>query len=155
MTEVAEKLRQQIIRDEGRVDHAYQDSMEGKCDHCGQSRGYWTIGVGHLIDDRKRGYLPDFIIDTLLEYDIAKVQRELIAALPWFIELDPPRQAVLVNMGFNLGVAGLLKFAKTLAAIKTGSYHEAAIHMLDSKWARQVGVRAQRLATQMETGRWI
>jgi lysozyme len=58
-------------------------------------------------------------------------------------------------MGFNLGVAGLLKFAKTLAAIKTGSYHEAAIHMLDSKWARQVGVRAQRLATQMETNRWI
>lgn len=140
---IAEKLRAQLVRDEGRVSHAYTDS-----------EGYLTIGVGHLIDQRRGGRLPDFIIDTLLDHDIEQAQRELLAALPWFLSLDPPRQAVLVNMAFNLGTAGLLKFAKTLGAIKTGSYSEAALHMLDSKWARQVGVRAQRLATQMEKGEW-
>lgn len=143
MSEVAEKLRAQIIRDEGKIAHAYQDS-----------RGYWTIGVGHLIDERRGGGLPEFIIDTLLEYDIERVQRQLIAALPWFTEIAPPRQAVLVNMGFQLGVAGLLKFAKALAAMKLGSFGEAAAHMLDSAWARQTPERAHRLATQMEKGTW-
>lgn len=144
MSEVAEKLRAQIIRHEGKVAHAYQDSL-----------GYWTIGVGHLIDERKGGSLPDFIIDTLLEYDIERVRKQLIAALPWFTEITPPRQAVLVNMGFQLGVAGLLKFAKALAAMKLGSFGEAATHMLDSAWARQTPERAHRLATQMEKGTWI
>lgn len=143
MTELSEKLRAQITRDEGKVSHAYQDSL-----------GYWTIGVGHLIDERKGGSLPEFIVDTLLSHDIEKHQRELIAALPWFIELDPVRQAVLVNMAFNLGTVGLLKFANTLRAIRDGSYSGAAMHMLDSAWAQQVGIRAQRLATQMETGVW-
>jgi lysozyme len=143
VSEVSEKLRAQLIRDEKKVAHAYQDPL-----------GYWTIGVGHLIDERRGGTLPEFIIDTLLEYDIAQKTRELIAALPWFIELDPPRQGVLVNMAFNLGTAGLLKFAKALGAMRSGSYAEAALHMLDSPWARQVGARAQRLASQMETGVW-
>lgn len=143
MSELSEKLRAQITRDEGKVSHAYQDSL-----------GYTTIGVGHLIDVRKGGSLPEFIIDTLLSHDIEKHQRELIAALPWFIELDPPRQGVLVNMAFNLGVAGLLKFANTLRSIREGAYSAAAVNMLESKWAQQVGIRAQRLATQMETGAW-
>ena len=138
-----EKLRAQLIRDEGKVAHAYQDSL-----------GYWTIGVGHLIDERRGGSLPEFIIDTLLEHDIEKVVKELIAALPWFIELDPPRQAVLINMAFNLGTAGLMKFGNTLRAVREGAYSAAAMHMLDSAWAKQVGIRAQRLATQMETGIW-
>lgn len=138
-----EKLRAQLIRDEGKVPYAYQDSL-----------GYWTIGVGHLVDKDKGGSLPDFIIDTLLEHDIEKHTKELIAALPWFIQLDPPRQGVLVNMAFNLGTAGLLKFANTLNAVREGSYSLAAQRMLDSKWATQVGPRATRLATQMETGIW-
>jgi lysozyme len=143
MSEVSEKLRAQLIRDEGKVAHAYQDSL-----------GYWTIGVGHLIDERKGGKIPEFIIDTLLEYDIEKHRKELIAALPWFIEVDPVRQAVLVNMAFNLGTAGLLKFANTLRLVREKSYSQAAEHMLDSLWAKQVGPRAHRLAAQMQTGEW-
>lgn len=143
MTEASEKLRAQLIRDEGKVPHAYQDSL-----------GYWTIGVGHLIDEKKGGKLPDFIIDTLLEYDIEKHKKELVAALPWFIEIDPARQAVLINMAFNLGTAGLLKFANTLRCIREKAYQQAAEHMLDSLWAKQVGKRAHRLAAQMETGVW-
>jgi lysozyme len=142
--EVGEKLRSQISRDEGRVSHAYQDSL-----------GYWTIGVGHLIDDRKGGSLPEFIIDVLLSHDIEKVQKELVAALPWFLNLDPPRQAVLTNMAFNLGTAGLLKFNLTLAAVRDGHFSVAATQMLQSKWASQVGPRAHRLASQMETGAWV
>ena len=56
---------------------------------------------------------------------------------------------VLANMAFNLGIHGLLKFVRTLNAIERGNYDEAASHMLASKWAGQVGQRAQRLAAMM------
>jgi lysozyme len=39
-----------------------------------------------------------------------------------------------------------------LAALEQGDYETAAKEMLDSKWARQVGDRANRLAKMMEDG---
>jgi len=55
-------------------------------------------------------------------------------------------------MAFNLGIAGLLKFENTLALIRSGSYAQAAAEMVKSKWAKQVGKRADRLANMMKTG---
>jgi len=141
---VSEKLRTQLARDEGRVAHAYQDSL-----------GFWTIGVGHLIDAHKGGRLPEHIIDALLDHDINEHTQELFARLPWVKDIDPPRQAVLVNMAFNLGVSGLLGFTNTLAFVRSKDYERAADNMLDSKWAKQVGQRADRLAQQMRTGEWV
>lgn len=136
-------LRKLIELHEGRVPHAYQDSL-----------GYWTIGVGHLIDKRKGGKLPDSIIDILLEHDIHEHRKEMLAALPWANQLDEVRQAVLTDMAFNLGVNGLLGFKNTLESVRLGLYHKAAGQMLQSKWATQVGQRANRLAVMMETGKW-
>lgn len=136
-------LREMLSLHEGRVKHAYQDSL-----------GYWTIGVGHLIDKRKGGYLPEPIIDLLLEHDITEHSRQLFTALPWVMELDEVRKSVLVDMAFNLGIAGLLGFKNTLAAVKEGRWEDAARGMLASKWASQVGGRAVRLADMMRTGRW-
>ena len=55
-------------------------------------------------------------------------------------------------MAFNLGVSGLITFKNTLRLISVGHYYEAAEEMLNSKWARQVGYRAEELAEQMRTG---
>lgn len=126
----------ELRRDEGVVAHAYQDSL-----------GYWTIGVGHLIDKRKGGKIPDVIIDMLLRYDIDEKIAELNEKLPWWGFLDEPSQRVIVNMAFNLGVEGLLNFKKFMDALKDGDRNRAASEMLDSKWAEQVGARATRLAT--------
>ena len=57
-------------------------------------------------------------------------------------------------MAFNLGVAGLLKFKKMIAALEKRDYDTAAIEMLDSQWAKQVGQRSQELSRQMRTGKW-
>lgn len=141
--EVQEKLRQQLIRDEDRIEHCYVDS-----------EGYATIGVGHLIDERLGGKLPAHIIDALLDYDIKEHTAALLAALPWVENLDAIRRAALINMAFNLGIPRMLKFVDALGAIRDGHYAQGAAHMLDSKWARQVGLRAHRLATQIETGEW-
>ena len=134
-------LKRDLNHDEDRRASAYQDS-----------EGFWTIGVGHLIDARRGGRLPDEIIDALLDYDVKAVMSDLDRALPWWRSLSDNRQLVLANMAFNLGIGRLLTFKKALAAMQRGDFDTAAAEMLDSKWAGQVGDRAQRLADSMRAG---
>jgi lysozyme len=143
MTDLAKdkELIKELRRDEGVIPHAYQDSL-----------GWWTIGVGRLIDRRKGGRLTDEEIDFLLSNDIKECVNDLNRVLPWFKDLTPVRQRVLVNMRFNLGLQGLLSFKNTLRFIENGQYEQAAGGMLDSKWATQVGQRANRLAEMMRRG---
>jgi lysozyme len=135
-------VRVLISLHEGRVRHAYQDSL-----------GFWTIGVGHLIDERKGGGLPDSIIDALLELDIHEHTNELFASLPWVRDLDPVRQAVLIDMYFNMR-RKLLGFKETLRQFQAGNWDAASAAMLDSVWAKQVGTRALRLSEMTRTGEW-
>lgn len=134
-------MRKVLRTDEGVVEHAYEDS-----------EGYLTIGVGHLIDKRKGGKLSKASIDFILDEDIDLKWEELTRAIPWIVNLNEPRQHVLLNMAFNLGVDGLLEFKDTLRFIGAGEFKQASVAMLDSKWARQVGDRAKRLAKVMEVG---
>jgi lysozyme len=136
-------LKSQLLREEGAESCAYQDSL-----------GYWTIGVGRLIDARKGGGLSNEEIDYLLDNDIKAKTAEVLRALPWVARLSAPRRAVLVNMAFQMGTKGLLAFRRTLGSIEDGQYSEAALEMLDSTWAKQTPARAIRLATQMETDEW-
>lgn len=138
-----DRLRNLIALHEGRVPYAYQDSL-----------GYWTIGIGHLIDRRKGGRLPEEIIDALFSHDLHAHAQPLHTALPWLERLDDVRRAVLIDMAFNLGVAGLLSFRVTLECVRVGAYSEAARNMLRSRWASQVKTRAVRLARMMQTGEW-
>ena len=138
------ELIRQLRGDEGFVRHAYQDHL-----------GYWTIGVGRLIDARKPGSgLRDIEIDFLLNNDVDDRISTLLKVLPWFQDLDDARQGVLVNMAFQMGIQGLLGFTNTLKCVKEGRYKDAANGMLNSKWASQTPNRAKRLAKQMETGAW-
>jgi lysozyme len=132
-------LRKQIERDEGKRNRGY------KC-----PAGYWTIGVGYNVENGPP--LPDAIIDQITDYLIEYFTLELMDALPWVHYLDEVRRNALINMAFNLGIEGLLKFERTLKAIQDGRYDDAASHLLDSKYARQVGDRAKRLAKQLQTG---
>lgn len=144
MGDLIRNLSKQLEQEEGRIKHAYQDHL-----------GYWTIGIGRLIDRRRGGGLSDEEIDFLLANDIAKVEREVLKKLPWAKNLKPARLGVLLAMAFQMGVAGLLGFRNTLKMIEAGEYDKAADGMLNSKWAKQTPARAERLATQMRTGEWV
>lgn len=130
-----------LKRHEGVVDHAYQDSL-----------GYWTIGVGFLIDKKKGGKLYPEEIDFILTNRLDKLVMELDNALPWWSSLSDNRRAVILDMAWNLGVKGLLGFKNTLECVRTGQYDKAAQGMLRSLWARQVKGRAIELAQLMKDG---
>jgi len=113
----------------------------------------WTIGYGHTGPEVHPGldWTPSQC-DGALATDAGKVQLGLDTAMPWWRTLNDPRQDVLVNMAFNLGLHGLLAFSDTLALIKGGQFQRAGLAMLDSTWAKQLPNRSHRLAMQMETG---
>lgn len=138
-----ERLIQQLRRDEGEVLHAYQDHL-----------GFWTIGVGRLVDQRRGGGISPLESAFLLQNDIERCRGALLQRLPWFAGLDPVRQAAVVNMAFQLGVDGLLQFNRTLASVRDGRYAEAETHGLQSRWAQQTPARARRVLRQIATGEW-
>jgi len=90
------------------------------------SLGFATIGYGHLVtkeDNYEEG----------IEYS----QEQLEAVF----ESD-----FLIEMVFQLGVGGVSKFKKFLANLSTKTYHLAADEMLDSRWAKQTPMRAEKLS---------
>jgi len=113
--------------------------------------GKLTIGYGRNLDDV--GISEDEAIQ-LLDNDIKSVIYQLKQHIGWFEKLDEVRQAVLIDMAFNMGIEVFLKFEITLKNIEQSHYKQASIDMLTSKWAIQVGNRAKVLANMMDTGEW-
>lgn len=111
-----------------------------------------TIGVGRNIEDR--GITEDEA-RYLLKNDIKIVEDELLERKPEVAGLDSVRQRVLVDMGFNIGLPTLMKFQNMWAAIEEEDWEEASAQMMDSRWAKQVGRRAERLSQAMATGEWV
>lgn len=132
------ELRDQLIRHEGLRLKVYKDSL-----------GIETIGVGRNIQDV--GLSKEEAL-YLLDNDIATANKALLAAFPWVTGLDSVRQDALTNMTFNMGIGRLRNFAMMMSAMQRGDFEEAAKQALDSKWAVQVGRRANELAEQIRTG---
>tara|TARA_B100000131_G_scaffold147177_1_gene143144 strand:- start:809 stop:1258 length:450 start_codon:yes stop_codon:yes gene_type:complete len=137
-----ENIYNQLKVDEGVVYTIYKDHL-----------GYPTFGVGHLVkeSDPEQGQevgtpVSEERVKECFEkdLDIAINECEILFKDNW--ETYPGElQEVLVNMLFNLGRPRLSKFKKFIGAINESDWDKAAIEMLDSRWAKQVGPRAIRL----------
>lgn len=152
---IKERMEKMHRFEEGVRDKPYKDSL-----------GYWTIGIGHLMDARKGGYLPEYArleldatgrlsdatIGRLYQDDLEDKKAEFDSTLPWALELDPVRYMCLLDMAFQMGVGGLLTFRNTLSYVQEGNYNQAAINMSKSKWAQQTPNRAKRRISEMATG---
>lgn len=130
----------QLRRDEGLRLKPYRDTV-----------GKLTIGIGRNLDDVG---ISEAEANYLLGNDVANVTSQLRIQLPWVDGLIEPRFAVLQNLGFNIGIAGLLKFHNMLDAMQHENWELAAYEMRNSAWYGQVGDRAKRLETQLLTGAW-
>jgi lysozyme len=107
-----------------------------------------TIGVGRNLDDR--GISEDEAM-ILLGNDIKIVQEELLERWPWIKDLPPRAQMVMMDLGFNMGVPAISNFQNMLRDLQSGNWEGAAINLLDSKYATQVGRRAIYNAHLLET----
>lgn len=129
-------LEKDLMRDEGFSQFPYMCPA-----------GHQTIGYGRNLEHR--GLSTDEAM-MLLRNDLSLAERELKAAFPWYPSLPGQVKRGLINMHVNLGLPRLMKFKNMLKALSNGDYALAADEALDSKWARQVGERARRIAEMMQ-----
>ena len=144
-----EKLRDQLIYDEGIVYEIYEDHL-----------GYATFGIGHLVKETDPEYGQPVgtkvayqrVMDCFREdCDVAVRECAILYGEDYFEDFPGEVQEILVNMMFNLGRPRLGKFKKMMAALKKEDWKEAAVEGRDSRWHKQVTKRAERLMSRLES----
>ena len=138
-----EELKERIKEHEGFRNIVYKDSL-----------GFATIGYGHLVtteDNYEEGIeYSQEQLEAVFESDFESACNSAdVVAQANNINLDDhpqPVKEVLIEMVFQLGVGGVGKFKKFLANLSTKTYHLAADEMLDSRWAKQTPMRAEKLS---------
>lgn len=149
-----DKLREELIRDEGKRLEAYRDS-----------RGYWTIGIGHLLGSTPRmSSITEEECEALFTVDVREatdVCRRVFGATlltPMWAEWNDARMRALVNMAFNRGEGHMRESTTITPAIRAAlgsdynNWKAVADAIKASPWATQVGARAARLAKMFDTG---
>lgn len=128
-------LKHEIEAEEGFRPYVYDDS-----------EGWKTIGIGRLVDEKKGGGITKEEAYFLLDNDIDRAEKQLDQYITWWRTLSDKRQRALLNMTFQLGIGGVLKFSKMLGALQSGDWQEAYRQALDSRWHAQTPNRAKRVA---------
>lgn len=146
-------IKRELTRDESEEKYPYKDT-----------EGIWSVGIGQNMEANplpasmvveiiiRAGGLTYEEIQTLLDAQISSAEFDLDKLYPEWRTLDVVRQRVLVNMMFNLGYTSFSRFPKFWAAVRAKDWAEAKVQGHDSKWSRQVGVRAERLMNMLEAG---
>jgi GH24 family phage-related lysozyme (muramidase) len=141
-----EALMNYIKENEGFRSTIYGDSLDNA-----------TIGYGHLItpEDRfkhGRSY-SKAELEEVFQQDYLKA-KAIAESFPVYHKLDPQRQAVLIDMSFNMGKGnrfkGLSSFRNMFASMEEGDFNKAAKSILNSNYAKQVGNRAVKNAKLMQ-----
>jgi len=137
------------------IDNLDPDLVESTAHHEGfranayqDTEGVWTIGYGTNLQELK---ITPALARVWLREKLAEAEQEA-KANGYLDGLNRARRNVVIEMIYNLGLPRFQTFERFLAALRARNWNQAADEMLDSKWARQVGRRAERLATLMRTG---
>jgi len=131
------KLIEELTRDEGYRRKVYKDSV-----------GIETVGIGrNLVHVGVSKEEAQYLLGNDIKGAVVDAEK-----FPWYDGLSPKRKRVIVNIIFNIGLPRFKKFKKTIRYINCQQFQDASVEMLDSLWARQVGVRAKRLSVMMREG---
>ena len=130
-------ITSQLKRHEGFREKMYRDSL-----------GVPTIGYGLNLNTG----ITEREAALILEERVRKLRTRLPMVIKSWNNLNSTRQDVLINMAYNLGIAGLLTFENMLSALEAGDYEMASRAMLNSIWAGQVRDRAIELSRAMLDG---
>ena len=139
------RLREELERDEGRVDSIYLDHL-----------GFPTFGIGHLVieTDPEDGLPVDTAVTSLrvveaFEDDVQSVISDCEKLYVQFEHLPEEVQLIIANMMFNMGRTRLSKFRGMKRGVDARDWNAAADEMVDSNWYNQVTNRANRLVERM------
>lgn len=137
--------------DEGKKDKPYKDS-----------KGLWTIGIGHLIGNSLTELrLSRQVIELIFQEDLAIAisDARFVVGEAFFEALLPARKIALISMLYTLGRHKFLMFDETIEAIKEYNWDKVASNILKAKWASDVdpkkrpGIgRDDRIAYMFKTG---
>ena len=140
------KLREQLKIDEGVKYEVYDDHL-----------GYKTFGIGHLVKTTDEEYgLPvgtpvsEKRVNSVFDKDVETYIDESKKVFGNLEDMPQEAQQVIVNMCFNMGAPRLSQFKKFIKAIHDEDWKTASVEMLDSRWASQVGIRANRLSDRIK-----
>lgn len=131
-------LRADLIVDEGDRSKPYIDT-----------KGKVTIGIGrNLTDD---GIAEDEK-ELMFSNDVGMAESIAEGLFKGFYQMSPNRQAALANLAFNMGERTLETFTVFIGLVNAQNWSAAADDLLQTKWATEVGPRAQRRADQIRNG---
>ena len=138
-----DKIAEMIRRNEGCRHEVYLDT-----------EGTPTCGVGHAL--HIGSHVPDRVVKSFFQHDMycTYTSYDRFERKTGLI-LSEPRKAVIIDMIFQMGYAGMMGFKDMIAALKRGEFSAARDAILDSRYAEQTPERAMRNAEQMESGEWV
>ena len=130
-------LKERIKSNEGFSSKPYKDQL-----------GYLTIGYGHLILPNENILLKKKInkkeLEEIFEKDFKKALSNFNNTFKPFI-LNEKESELLIEMIFQLGIKGCLKFKNLIKNIKKGNKHLVCFDMMDSLWYKQTPNRVKTL----------
>lgn len=137
--------KKMIMRHEGVKTTPYKDS-----------RGLWTVGVGHLIGDGKS--LPDewnrtFSMDevmALFDKDF-ETHKKAAMQIPNFDKLNPQGQGALIDLTYNMGASWWHRWPQFTKFMQSLNIEGAVESLKSSAWYTQVGKRAQEVVSLLAT----
>lgn len=144
-------LLENIKAHEGFRDHIYKDSL-----------GKATIGYGFLVaalspDELKLNGgkvepISKEVAEKILNLKVAKLQKRVFQCLPWLQSKPQNVQDTLIEMAYQLGLAGLMGFHHTLSCIEAGDYAQAAKNLRASLLYRQTPKRVEGYIKGLKNG---
>ena len=111
------------------------------------TQGFWTCGYGRRCAQGTKMTLLE--AEKALADDITKAEQGARHVFPSYADLPVHIQEVLVELCFQLGPAGMRKFAHFGQAIQSRDYALASACLIDSRFHRQCKQRCETLARKL------
>ena len=132
-----QNLKNRIKKNEGFSIKPYKDQL-----------GYPTIGYGHLILSNEKHLLKKKTnktdLENIFQKDFKKALKGFNVYLRSFCS-NKKEAELLIEMVFQIGIKGVLKFKKLLHNIRKGNKHLVCFEMMSSLWYKQTPNRVKRL----------
>lgn len=111
-----------------------------------------TVGFG--LNVGPSGGMTEGEARTVLWLRLMAIRAQVQNIDKWLASLSPQRQAVVLDVAYNVGVQGWIGFVETRAALQAGDFERAAAELLQSDAARLLPARYDEDARILATGKF-